>query len=231
MRTRSTSLKVSLRTLAAAGVLSAVLAPSAMAHHHAPSSTPPTGYSESHGHPKCFGMTPTIVIAHKNLVTVGTDGDDVILGTDGKDTIFGHKGNDRICGRGGADKIVGNVGDDQLDGGAGRDVVAGWAGNDLVEGGNGRDVLRGNSGDDVVYAGGGDDDDINLGPGSDYGFGDNGSDRMSGWGDGPAQVDHCFGGGGFDRARNCDAPVDPLTGVFDPWAGNGFEIVNPGTPH
>ena len=78
---------------------------------------------------------------------------------------------------------------------------------------------------------GGGDVDINLGPGSDWGFGGGGDDFMSGYGDGALEVDHCFGGHGWDVARNCDAPVDPSSGLFDPWAGNQFEKVNPGTLH
>ena len=193
-----------------------------------PSPTPPAAYTRDG---RCFGLTPTIVISRSDKVTNGTDGDDVIVGTSGRDVIFGKKGHDRICGRGGSDRVVGNLGNDMLDGDYGEDVVAGWTGNDTITGGGGDDILRGNAGDDVVYADSDSDVDINLGPGSDWGFAGDGDDYMSGWGDGPTEVDHCFGGDGVDTARNCDAPANPLTSLFDPWAGNEFEKVNPSTPH
>jgi RTX calcium-binding nonapeptide repeat (4 copies) len=216
------------RTLAVAAGLSAVMALPAAAIADPPSRAP-TAYSTRDG--TCFGMRPTIIITRRDVVTNGTDGDDVIVGTGGRDVIFGKKGNDRICALGGADRAVGNLGDDMLDGDGGADLVAGWDGNDTITGGGADDILRGNRGDDVIYADGGGDVDINLGPGSDWGFAGNGDDFMSGWGDGPAAVDNCFGGRGFDTARNCDAPVNPLTSVFDPWAGNEFEAIGPGTPH
>jgi Ca2+-binding RTX toxin-like protein len=176
-------------------------------------------------------MTPTIVITRSDKVTNGTDAADVIVGTSGRDVIFGKKGDDRICALGGSDRVVGNLGNDTLDGGIGDDFVAGWAGNDTLTGGGGDDILRGNAGDDVVYADGDNDVDINLGPGSDWGFAGDGDDYLSGYGDGPAQVDYCYGEDGYDTARNCDAPVDPLTSLFDPWSGNGFEKIGPSTPH
>lgn len=219
-------LHIPLRTLVATVGLAATLVVPAAAIAD-PSSNPPVGYESG----RCFGMTPTIVIARSDRVTNGTDGDDVILGTNGRDVIFGKKGNDRICARDGADRIVGNLGNDMLDGGLGDDLIAGWNGDDTITGGGGDDILRGNAGDDIVYADGDNDVDINLGPGSDWGFAGAGDDFMSGYGDGPAQVDHCFGEEGYDTARNCDAPVDPLTSLFDPWAGNGFEKIGPSTPH
>jgi hypothetical protein len=219
-------LHISLRGLVATAGLAAVLVVPAAASAD-PSSTPPVGFQGG----RCFGLRPTISVARPDRVTNGTDGDDVILGTSGRDVIFGKKGNDRICGVGGADRLVGNLGDDLIDGGVGEDVLAGWAGNDTLTGGGGDDIMRGNAGDDVLYADGDNDVDINLGPGSDWGFAGAGDDYMSGYGDGAAQVDHCYGGEGFDTARNCDAPVDPLTSLFDPWAGNEFERVGPSTPH
>jgi hypothetical protein len=221
-------LHIPLRTLAAAAGLAAAIALPATASADPPRRAP-TGYSTRDG--TCFGYRPTIVVTRRDVVTNGTDGNDVIVGTTGRDVIFGKKGNDRICGLGGADRLVGNLGDDLLDGDSGADVVAGWEGNDTVLGGGADDILRGNRGDDIIYADGGGDVDINLGPGSDWGFAGNGDDFMSGWGDGAAEVDHCLGGRGFDTARNCDAPVNPLTSLFDPFAGNEFEKVNPATPH
>jgi RTX calcium-binding nonapeptide repeat (4 copies) len=230
MQSRPRSLHYSLRVLAAtAGVSAALIVPAVASAD--PSPNPPAGLTHSHGVTKCFGMVPTIVVTHADRVTRGTDGNDVIVGTDGRDVIVGGRGDDRICAGGGADKVIGGAGNDMLDGGPGDDLVAGWSGNDTILGGGGDDILHGNEGDDVVYGGYGPDVDINLGPGSDWAFGGNGNDFISGYGDGPAQVDHCFGGLGWDHARNCDAPVDPLTGLFDPWSGNQIEKVTPSSPH
>lgn len=112
------------------------------------------------------------IIAQPGVITVGTDGDDVIYGTPGNDRIFGMGGNDIIFGMGG---------DDQISGGAGDDIICGGDGNDQLSGGDGDDFLSGDAGDD----------DLSGGAGNDVLLGGPGVDRLSGG----AGFDECHGGG------------------------------------
>ena len=111
-----------------------------------------------------------VVVAQPGVVTVGTEGPDVIYGTEGPD---------RIAGLGGDDLIFGFGGSDQLSGGDGADTLCGGAGNDFLSGGAGADLLSGGTEDDDL-AGGADDDGL---------FGDAGTNRLAG-GDG---TDSCAG--------------------------------------
>lgn len=124
---------------------------------------------------QCGGETATIVVQEPGLLTVGTDGDDVIVGSLGPDAIHAGAGNDIICGHSGDDVLIGGAGDDRIEGGNDNDDIQGGQGNDTLFGGNGDDVLRGATGDDVVLGEAGDDllegndgdDTLWPGPGDD----------------------------------------------------------------
>ncbi|MCV6613342.1 MAG: hypothetical protein OIF35_00065, partial [Cellvibrionaceae bacterium] len=75
----------------------------------------------------------------KNLLNVGTEGDDhlegdqsdnELYGLGGNDTLMGFDGNDYLNGGAGNDSLWGDQGDDTLDGGAGDDELYGGDGND-----------------------------------------------------------------------------------------------------
>ncbi len=97
----------------------------------------------------------TVVVAQPGVVTVGTDGPDVIYGTAGADRIAGLGGDDLVIGFGGADQLSGGDGADTLCGGADGDFLSGGAGNDLLAGQGGDDDLAGGPGDDLLSGGGG----------------------------------------------------------------------------
>lgn len=111
-----------------------------------------------------------VIVAQPGVVTLGTEGADVIYGTEGPD---------RIAGLGGDDLVFGFGGDDQISGGEGSDTLCGGAGNDSLSGGPGNDVL----------AGGTENDDLAGGVGDDTLIGDAGTNRLVG-GDG---TDSCTG--------------------------------------
>ena len=92
-----------------------------------------------------------VVIAQPGVVTLGTEGPDVIYGTAGDDRIAGLGGDDLIFGLGGADQLAGGEGADTLCGGAGNDTLSGGGGPDLMSGGADDDDLAGGAGDDTLY--------------------------------------------------------------------------------
>ncbi|CCH33040.1 calcium-binding protein [Actinosynnema sp. NPDC047251] len=82
----------------------------------------------------CAGLVPTI-FAVPGVVTVGTNGPDVILGTPFADEIHARQGNDVVCGLPGNDVIYGGAGDDRVFGQLGDDHLFGGDGVDLLDGG------------------------------------------------------------------------------------------------
>ena len=113
--------------------------------------------SGSSGGSACDQYDVTIQVEGPGLLTVGTDGDDVIVGSLGDDAIDGRGGNDIICGHSGNDVILGGTGNDRIEGGNGNDDISGGEGDDVMFGGTGNDVLRGAAGDDVILGEDGDD--------------------------------------------------------------------------
>ena len=111
----------------------------------------------------------------KELVTLGTSGDDrlyayhagsslngglgndYLYGGNGNDTLNGGEGNDYLRGENGNDNLNGDVGDDNLGGGAGNDTLNGGAGNDYLYGEDGNDTLIGGAGNDTLNGGNGSD--------------------------------------------------------------------------
>ena len=123
----------------------------------------------------CGGAEATIIVESPGLLTIGTDGDDVIVGSLGDDAIDAGAGNDIICGHAGDDVLIGGAGDDRIEGGNDDDNIQGGEGADTLFGGNGDDILRGAAGDDIVLGEAGDDllegnagsDTLWPGPGND----------------------------------------------------------------
>ena len=98
----------------------------------------------------CDGLLATIVVQEEGVLTLGTDGDDVIVGTFGPDQIDAGAGNDTICGHAGDDILIGGPGNDHIQGGNGDDDVRGGDGDDVLFGGKDDDVVRGDGGTDIV---------------------------------------------------------------------------------
>ena len=123
----------------------------------------------------CGGAEATIIVESAGQLTLGTDGDDVIVGSLGPDAIDAGAGNDIICGHAGDDVLIGGAGDDRIEGGNDDDNIQGGEGADTLFGGNGDDILRGAAGDDIVLGEAGDDllegnagsDTLWPGPGND----------------------------------------------------------------
>ena len=123
----------------------------------------------------CDDQPATIVVEEEGILTVGTDGDDVIVGTFGDDRIDGGGGNDTICGHAGDDVLRGGPGDDHIQGGNDTDRVLGGQGDDVLFGGNGDDEVNGQRGTDIVLGEAGNDvligdpeiDTLWPGPGDD----------------------------------------------------------------
>lgn len=95
----------------------------------------------------------TVVVAQPGVVTVGTEGPDVIYGTAGPDRIAGVGGDDIIFGLGGADQLSGGEGADTLCGGADADALVGGPGGDFLSGDAGNDDMSGGTGDDELVGG------------------------------------------------------------------------------
>lgn len=81
-----------------------------------------------------------ILMACKNNVYVGTDGDDTLSGKIGNDYLLGGSGNDTISAIDGNDKIYGGTGNDILNGGHGDDTY-------FFNLGDGEDVIKEDSND------------------------------------------------------------------------------------
>ncbi|MCV4339837.1 calcium-binding protein [Pseudomonas capsici] len=120
----------------------------------------------------------------KALVSVPTNGNDVIWGYATDDTLSGGLGDDNLYGQAGNDILQGGAGTDSISGEAGDDTLLGETGNDYLYGGTGNDRLSGGEGADYLYGDLG-NDQLDGGIGSDYLYGGEGSDtyRFSrGWG-------------------------------------------------
>ena len=93
----------------------------------------------------------------KQMILLGSSGDDILIGFDKADTISGLEGNDQLYGRTGDDTLYGGAGYDSLYGEADNDFIFGDVGNDKLNGGTGDDELDGGQGHDNLYGGTGDD--------------------------------------------------------------------------
>jgi Ca2+-binding RTX toxin-like protein len=134
-----------------------------------------------------------------NLISEGTDGDDILnglagndyleggaghdllTGGEGADHIHGGSGNDSATGDDGDDLLSGGDGDDKLSGGYGDDTLIGGAGHDNIQGSDGDDIIDGVSGEDVAekdYLNGSEGDDILIGNNGDVMSGGSGADRF-----------------------------------------------------
>ena len=125
-----------------------------------------------------------------NLISEGTDGDDILNGLAGNDYLEGGAGHDVLTGSEGADHIhggsgndsaTGDDGDDLLSGGYGDDTLIGGAGHDNIQGSDGDDIIDGVSGEDVAekdYLNGSEGDDILIGNNGDVMSGGSGADRF-----------------------------------------------------
>ncbi|MEM7285220.1 MAG: hypothetical protein AAF480_02620 [Actinomycetota bacterium] len=186
----------------------------------------------------CFGLEPTIE-AVAGVVTVGTDGDDVIVGTPGPDVIRGNGGDDRICSKGGADDVDGGPGADLITLGSGDDIARGGTGADLIRGKSGADRIWGNGGADQLIGGSGADrilggkgrDEISGNSGSDVLRGNSARDRISGGkGDdvieGGTAGDMLFGNSGRDILRG-NSGTDTCVGGTGQDSLSGCEATTP----
>ncbi len=169
-----------------------------------------------------------VAIAGGSATIFGGDGDDVIYGSEFNDPIDAGAGRDRVYARGGIDTVNGGDGDDILDGGLGNDILSGDAGSDVIVGGPGNDILyafrASGSGDDglVNYLYGdfgtaGDEpgvgnDTLNAGIGSDWSFGEGGTNNFTGGGPGAERRDGVAPG-----LRSSVPPADPPIPVPDFW--------------
>jgi Ca2+-binding RTX toxin-like protein len=148
--------------------------------------------------PTCFGE-PATIVAEPGVLTIGTDGADVIVGTSGPDIIRGLRGDDLICGWGGNDVIRGNGGRDSIHGGAGADVLYGGLSSDILFGGRGADTMHGKAGRDILRGAKG-NDELFGGNGNDTLWGRSGDDLLEG-GNGH---DSCKGGAGENELVSCN---------------------------
>jgi Ca2+-binding RTX toxin-like protein len=126
----------------------------------------------------------------RNLISEGTDGDDILNGLAGNDYLEGGAGHDVLTGGEGADHIhggsgndsaTGDDGDDLLSGGDGDDKLSGGAGHNNIQGSDGDDIIDGVSGEDVAekdYLNGSEGDDILIGNNGDVMSGGSGADRF-----------------------------------------------------
>jgi len=111
----------------------------------------------------------------KEIVTKGTEADDILIGFETDDFMVGYGGNDAIYGYAGNDVIDSGAGNDVVYGGEGEDILTGGSGEDILYGENGNDTLKGGKGNDSLY--GNDGSDIFDGEsGSDYMEGSTGND-------------------------------------------------------
>ena len=83
-------------------------------------------------------------------VTVGGNGNDVLIGTPGPDSLLSQNGNDTASALAGVDLLCGGNGNDVLNGGADDDTIFGGVGNDRLTGGQGADWFSGGPGNDTV---------------------------------------------------------------------------------
>ncbi|WP_420857401.1 calcium-binding protein [Marivivens marinus] len=127
--------------------------------------------------------------------TVGTDGvtlegssiSEILEGTESDETLHGYGGDDVILGGGGHDEIYGGEGDDRFLDQSPNDVED--DGNDTIFGGSGNDVVadtfapygptNDRGGDDTFYGGSGNDRFVDF-AGSNFAFGGDGDDILSG---------------------------------------------------
>ena len=103
------------------------------------------------------------------------------FGNGGQDRVFGGEGDDHIDGGSSADSLYGEEGDDTVEGGSGNDRLFGGEGDDVLDGGTGDDWLVGGEGNDQLTGGAGADRFV-FGP-------DNGTDSITGFGDGEDVID------------------------------------------
>lgn len=177
------------------------------------------------GVPLCNSLVPTIV-AVPGVVTIGTDGDDVIAGTPGADDIRAGAGNDVVCSGDGDDEVDAGAGNDVVLGGDGDDMLLGGSGRDHLDGGEGHDVVRGGQSGDELFGGKG-DDLIFGGRGPDLLVGDPGEDKLRG---GPGN-DSAHGGFDTDITRGGpgDDYVNGSSGYADiVYGGKGNDVVKGG---
>lgn len=133
-----------------------------------------------------------------NLISEGTDGDDILNGLAGNDYLEGGAGHDVLTGSESADHIHGGSGNDSATGDDGDDLLSGGIGDDEVVGGYGDDVVLGGDGDDKLSGGYGDDTLIG-GAGHDNIQGSDGDDIIDGVsGEDVAEKDYLNGSEGDD---------------------------------
>ncbi len=128
--------------------------------------------------------------AHKAIVEIGTEENDLFVGASQDNIFYGNPGDDTLKGKNGSDKIKGGTGNDEL---------YGNKNNDLLIGNIGQDLVRGNQGDDNLYGG----------PGSDSMHGNSGNDFIKG----QKHNDNLFGGLGKDTLHG-GAGDDLIDGGF-----------------
>lgn len=87
----------------------------------------------------------------RQIVLLGTEGNDYLAGGAGADTLDGLGGNDVLEGRGGDDFLNGGAGNDNINGGAGNDTLIGGQGFDYIQGGTGVDWVDPGAGNDTIY--------------------------------------------------------------------------------
>jgi Ca2+-binding RTX toxin-like protein len=132
----------------------------------------------------------------KEILRIGTGGDDELHGSATADTLSGGDGNDRIYGYGGNDTLTGEAGNDNLFGGDGNDSLVGGLGDDYLDGNTGDDQVSGGEGSDNLWGQAG-NDMLDGGGGTDSLLGGDGNDQLSG-GEGNDILD---GGAGDDVYR------------------------------
>ncbi|WP_165669492.1 calcium-binding protein, partial [Metapseudomonas otitidis] len=78
----------------------------------------------------------------KQMILLGTTGNDLLIGYATHDRLEGGEGNDTLYAGNGNDLLLGGNGNDNLNGDAGDDVLIGGQGNDILDGGAGNDTYR-----------------------------------------------------------------------------------------
>lgn len=154
------------------------------------------------------GASSVLAGAGNDLITTGL-ASDLIQGHAGNDTIYSNAGNDSIWSHAGSDLIYGGGGNESIYAGDDNDTVYGGDGADSIWGGIGDDWLDGAEGNDSIVGGEGTsgtifgNDTIVMGSGTNYVFGELGSDVFIfnfDW-QNDANADTVSGGGGVDMVK------------------------------
>ena len=145
---------------------------------------------------------PGTALSSCELITEGSNSNEVIDGCEAENITYGRGGTDYIRTYGANDRAYGELGNDDIELGNGNDYANGGEGNDRIDGGDGDDYINAGNGDDTVYGGNGVDrmygyagnDKLICNSGSDTAYGGTGRDTIQAAGTGTVTM-HGEGGG------------------------------------